>query len=379
MKYFYIVFCLLFSIFHVSAQVIAYPSINDSKVLGANCADLHFVNPIVIGHQLNVSVSYYVSLSDAQNEANALERFYEPISNPQTIYVRVDSNLNSDFAIEEYIIDSAVSDGGPPPGISPCYFDACDVDGNGSEIIYLNNLRCKYDGYGFPTTAFCGSLDNEIETTYYLTENDAVNETNSVNPIYTLTSSQTFYRKIKNITTNEFLIDDLLNVNLVSCITDTDLDGIPDLAEDSNKNLLYDDDDTDQDGLKNYEDADDDGDGILTINEDYNNNGDPSDDDIDGSGVADYLEFNVTLSLEDIKFNSVTIYPNPAYESLFINSKEDLESVTIYNVSGIAIQNVSFKKISQTDKISTENLSQGVYFIKIKSGSRNEYHRFIKN
>lgn len=200
-----------------------------------------------------------------------------------------------------------------------------------------------------------------------------------MNPIYILISSQTFYRKIKNTTTNEFLIDDLLNVNLVTCSTDTDLDGIPDLAEDSNKNLVYDDDDTDKDGLKNYEDADDDGDGILTINEDYNANGDPSDDDIDSSGVADYLEFNVTLSLEDKKFNSIILYPNPVNENLFINSKEELESITIYNISGIVIQHVSFKKISQTVKISTVNLSQGVYFIKIKSGSGNEYHRFIKN
>ncbi len=96
---------------------------------------------------------------------------------------------------------------------------------NGSELVYLDNLRALYEGYAFPTTSFCASQANEIITTYYLTETDAMNETNPVNSIYSLTGTQNFYRKIKNINTNEFLIDDMLNVTVVTCTADTDIEG----------------------------------------------------------------------------------------------------------------------------------------------------------
>lgn len=365
---------LFINSFYCNSQVIAYPSINDSKVLGASCADLHYVNPIVVGHQLNVSVTYYETLPDAQNEANPLDRFYEPLSNPQTIYARVDSNLNSFFAIEECIIDSAEALGGPPPGITPCYFDVCDSDNNGNETINLDKLRCKYDGYGFPTTSFCNSSTNEVETTYYLSESDAMNEVNPINPIYTITGAQNFYRKIKNINTNEFLIDDLINVNLISCSVDTDMDGIADLNEDVNGNLLYTEDDTDQDGLKNFEDDDDDGDGILTINEDYNNNGDPTDDDTNLNGIADYLESNVTLNTVNFLDNKFSVYPNPVSNFINIQSKSQIKKVEIYNSIGQLLK-------SERHKINIDfsNYLSGVYFIKILDEEGNsEIKKLIK-
>lgn len=375
-KVFYLILTTILFInsFYCNSQVLAYPSINDSKVLGASCADLHYTNPIVIGHQLNVSVTYYETLVDAQNLANSLDRFYEPLSNPQTIYARVDSNINSSFAIEECIIDSAEPSGGPPPGITPCYFNVCDSDNNGNEAINLDKLRCKYDGYGFPTTTFCNSETNEIETTYYLSEPDAMNEVNPVNTIYTISGTQNFYRKIKNINTDEFLVDNLLNVTLISCTTDTDMDGIADLAEDVNGNLLNTDDDTDQDGLKNFEDNDDDGDGILTINEDYNNNGDPTDDDTNLNGIADYLESNVTLNTIDFLNTSFNIYPNPISNFINIKSKSQIKEIKIYNSIGQLLSSESNKI-----RIDFSSYISGIYFIRISDKKGNsEIKKIIK-
>ncbi|WMI65286.1 hypothetical protein RBH94_14630 [Aestuariibaculum sp. YM273] len=76
-------------------------------------------------------------------------------------------------------------------------------------------------------------------------------------------------------------------------LTEDDNDGIPAILEDRNGNGDLTDDDTDNDGIPNYLDADDDGDNILTIDENPDPNGDNNLDDAqdtDGDGIPDYLD-----------------------------------------------------------------------------------------
>ena len=61
---------------------------------------------------------------------------------------------------------------------------------------------------------------------------------------------------------------------------DEDVDGDGDVLND----------DTDEDGIANYNDRDDDNDGILTIDEDADGDGDPTNDDTDGDGIPNYLD-----------------------------------------------------------------------------------------
>ncbi|MEM6718724.1 MAG: Calx-beta domain-containing protein [Bacteroidota bacterium] len=79
---------------------------------------------------------------------------------------------------------------------------------------------------------------------------------------------------------------------LSSCtgFEDTDGDGVFDTFEDVNGNNDLNDDDTDDDGIPNYQDADDDGDGINTADEDYDGDGDPTNEDSDGDQIPDYLD-----------------------------------------------------------------------------------------
>lgn len=58
-----------------------------------------------------------------------------------------------------------------------------------------------------------------------------------------------------------------------SIMYDTDNDGVFDLSEDRNSNTILDDDDTDEDGIPDYQDVDDDGDGIPTSQEILNEDG----------------------------------------------------------------------------------------------------------
>ncbi|WP_204347061.1 FKBP-type peptidyl-prolyl cis-trans isomerase [Psychroserpens algicola] len=80
---------------------------------------------------------------------------------------------------------------------------------------------------------------------------------------------------------------------------DHDQDGIPSQFEDLNGNMNIDDDDTDEDVIPNYFDADDDGDGVLTIYEDLDEDGDPRNDDSDGDGIPNYLDEDSTESNQD--------------------------------------------------------------------------------
>jgi hypothetical protein len=79
---------------------------------------------------------------------------------------------------------------------------------------------------------------------------------------------------------------------LSSCtgFEDTDGDGVFDILEDVNGDNDLSNDDTDQDGVPNYQDADDDGDGIDTADEDYDGDGDPTNEDSDGDQIPDYLD-----------------------------------------------------------------------------------------
>ncbi|MCH3885074.1 hypothetical protein [Tenacibaculum aquimarinum] len=77
--------------------------------------------------------------------------------------------------------------------------------------------------------------------------------------------------------------------------TDHDQDGIPSIEEDLDGDGDPRNDDTDENFIANYGDADDDGDGKLTKEEDRNGDGDPRNDfnDPDNPTIPDYLNPNI--------------------------------------------------------------------------------------
>lgn len=76
-----------------------------------------------------------------------------------------------------------------------------------------------------------------------------------------------------------------------SNLTDHDRDGIPSYLEDINNNRRFDDDDTDNDRIFNYLDADDDGDGVPTRDEiTIEDDGTLTFPDSNGNGTPDYLD-----------------------------------------------------------------------------------------
>lgn len=82
----------------------------------------------------------------------------------------------------------------------------------------------------------------------------------------------------------------------------------------------------------------------------------------DGSSIEEY----------ENKFN---IYPNPVNDRLMIETSEDVKEVNIYNILGVAVY--STNNFVQNE-INVSDLSEGIYFINIKTDRGEIVKRFIK-
>jgi uncharacterized repeat protein (TIGR01451 family) len=75
------------------------------------------------------------------------------------------------------------------------------------------------------------------------------------------------------------------------------------------------------------------------------------------------------LSTTDIAFESFEMYPNPVKDRLIIKTKEAIESIKIYDISGKFIKEETSLETGNTIEISTSALTTGTYFMKIETKS----------
>jgi hypothetical protein len=139
--------------------------------------------------------------------------------------------------------------------------------------------------------------------------------------------------------------------------------------------------DSDSDGIPNYLDNDDDNDGVLTFHEDYNHDGNPANDDTNSNGTPDFLENAVALGVHAIavKNESVKVYPNPATTILNVQNMtiDSITTIEIYSVNGTLVK--SIKPAESLTSISVADLQSGVYFVKVNMSQKVENYKFVKN
>ncbi len=75
--------------------------------------------------------------------------------------------------------------------------------------------------------------------------------------------------------------------------------------------------------------------------------------------------------------NMVNVYPNPATDRLYVNSKQIITKLTITDLTGKTVAKISPKK-SYTAVLNTENLPRGIYFLKVISGKTYRTVKFRK-
>ncbi|QAA82672.1 T9SS type A sorting domain-containing protein [Aequorivita sp. H23M31] len=91
--------------------------------------------------------------------------------------------------------------------------------------------------------------------------------------------------------------------------------------------------------------------------------------------TATYVETQAecdALGTEDIHAISFAIYPNPSKGHFIINTNSDVDSVSIYDISGKQIK--TFKQQSEYD---VTDLAKGLYLLKIQNNKGSQIEKFL--
>lgn len=270
----------------------------------------------------------------------------------------------------------------PPPGFDINHYFVIDDNNDGFTTFdisyYINTLlHNKAMAMGFNLSGYNISL--------FPSYTDYINNTNVIGVSYVnqTNSYQNCNLKIEysgtgniyNQATLEFYFSNVV-LKTVDYNQDEDNDSILNELEDLNNDNILNNEDTDSDGLNNFQDSDDDNDGVLTIDEDYNSNGIYSDDDLNNNGIADYLD-NTQMLSSDYFFttNKIKLYPNPVKSYLNIeNLPSDYISIEILNMNGKVL-------VVKNEKIKTldfSNLESGIYIVKINCMDKSLPFKIVK-
>ncbi|WP_415375608.1 T9SS type A sorting domain-containing protein [Patiriisocius sp. Uisw_017] len=85
-----------------------------------------------------------------------------------------------------------------------------------------------------------------------------------------------------------------------------------------------------------------------------------------GSGVTLPFDSNGVLEIEDNRFNTITIYPNPATDIVNIKNAEN-SAIEVYNMLGQLV--ITKNNISADAQMNVSSLVTGTYFVKISNGN----------
>ena len=98
--------------------------------------------------------------------------------------------------------------------------------------------------------------------------------------------------------------------------------------------------------------------------------------------ITNFAETSIaTLSTEEFELanNVISLYPNPTTHSLYIESKQTIQHITMYDISGRRIKEIAVVGTKTELTMSTEALSTGTYFVKIKTTQGQTVRKVIKD
>lgn len=134
-----------------------------------------------------LEVSFHSTLSDANGNSNALTNTtLNGVNAPQTVFARIFSTVSGCFTIRE--VQLTLSDGTAQPAV----LEACDDDGTADGFTLFNLTDAN--------TQILNGLAGNLTVTYYLTETDAVLQSNTLNNLFTnnVSNSQTIYARVNS-------------------------------------------------------------------------------------------------------------------------------------------------------------------------------------
>lgn len=105
-----------------------------------------------------------------------------------------------------------------------------------------------------------------------------------------------------------------------------------------------------------------------------------SSDEVYGKAMTPYpLHLNSTTGIENTGIDgSITVFPNPFTDEIQIRSDETIRSATLSGLSGNCLQTIS-NSSEYTLRLTTKNLSSGIYILKIETSRGTILRKLIKS
>ena len=94
-------------------------------------------------------------------------------------------------------------------------------------------------------------------------------------------------------------------------------------------------------------------------------------------GVSLFIETEKGTGIADVETQSISIYPNPANDRLFIEAEAEIENVVIYDIYG-RHQVTETPSHQEMTSVNVSGLKAGIYFVKINTKNGEIVKRFIK-
>ena len=186
------------------------PELCDDDYDGIQTFDLSELDQQVIGGQTDLTISYHLSIEDAIENINLLPIiFTNTIQDNQTIFIRIENNITGCY--ETGSTNLIVN---PKPFINTLQpYEVCD-DNVDLDSDSTNN-SVEFDLLSQNSAVLGGQDPLLFNVTYYLTEEDALNSSNSLNLQYTNEiNPQTIYTRLDNLVNGCFEVAPLtLKVN----------------------------------------------------------------------------------------------------------------------------------------------------------------------
>jgi gliding motility-associated-like protein len=182
---------------------------NSNVTDGISTVDFSELYPDILGAQdaTLFTISFHANQQDADDDANPLtENFTNTTAFTQTIFVRIENNLNTDC----YSTDSFILTINEAPVANNVSLIQCDEDGIPEGFTTFNFNQVTDDITGVVT---------DRTLTYYLSYNDALNEEDAINgnTFENFFNPQTIFVRVKNDLTNCYNISELtIEVSLTS-------------------------------------------------------------------------------------------------------------------------------------------------------------------
>ncbi|PKA83557.1 gliding motility-associated-like protein [Ulvibacter sp. MAR_2010_11] len=197
---------------------------DDSVADGVTQFDLNSQNDVITGGNFNLSVSYYATQGDADTASMPLAIPYTNVTNPETIYVRVEDNNTGcygTFAMDLIVVEA-------PEIFMPDPLVYCDVDNDGFGVFTLSDADEDVVG---------GNPSGSLVVSYHRTFADSQNGVNALLSPYNNVDpfNQIVYVRLVdlatgcyNLTTLELIVEESPQISdpspLVIC--DTNGDGL---------------------------------------------------------------------------------------------------------------------------------------------------------